>query len=765
MDMGLKHYLSISVSIALFVALCYLALGRGFAFADIGLDSYSYFYPLQIVQSQQMRDYYELTWSFRLGLGGYIGAVVNPLQLALFWIPDAWQLDSRLPVYFTKLLLAGAFFYAFLRQVRFDSRLACIGALSYAFSNYATINEQWDSIFILQFSACLYLLEGYFKTGKPFFAVAFGLVASAAGVIEIYMLGLLALIYIAARYAFFDTRHDAHRFIRSFFGFSLLATIGFLLLAFMQAPNVMYLLDSPRVSGEHSKFEALFEKLLSLNDRKTIGAEIAGLFGKDLLGTASAYRGYQNYFEAPGFYVGILMLLCGPQLLGPSATRREKMFFLTGTILLVVYFLWPAMRHAVYGFGHTGFRVSTLWVSAGLIALGLYGLRRAISSGFWRKGLLLSAAAIVVLLACVVWRMGHWVKLGHLLLVLSFLAMYIGILWLHRHGNTSPPLTSLLIVIVACELFLFASPAWFERNAVSRDGTSSRGSYQDGTPEALAFIDRREDSGEFYRVEKNFDSFFLNDALVQDYHGTKSYFFHGKALTRFVDRMELPRYRPRPNYVSRMTGRHDVLHLVGVKYFLSRDRKPDRLRWAQHVATIEGIEIYRNNNWTGAARLYSDVAPEAATDGMGTRERDAFLLDTIIAEQSDQIQTLLADEGRSIATGTTPPTGTVHLHMVDDRQLLANVQTSHPAVLMVAMPFERGWSAEVDGKPARMFRAQFGLSAVVVGPDTRSVRFTYQVPGRKEGQWLSLVALGLLLTGFAIRHVRRRTPPLPAHRV
>ncbi|HEY3521320.1 MAG TPA: hypothetical protein VGK80_09785, partial [Rhodanobacteraceae bacterium] len=401
---GLLLYLACAVGIATPLFLYFVIQHRAFAFVDTGIDSFNFYYPIQIAQARQLRHLHDLTWSFELGLGGYLGLPINPIRLLFAALPDSWQLGARLPIYFLRIVLSGAFFYGYLRRIRFDPRIAVIGALAFAYSSYAVVNGQWDSegLVILQFAAYLFFLESYLCGTNPWFAGGAGVTLGAGSIFYPFTFALLSALYVVARPVFL-TRCDS-AYVPALVKFCCWTALGFLLTAFIQVPNLLYFLDSPRVTGGHSVFSALFRHAWTLNSGNIVNAEIAGLFGKNLLGVASAYRGYSNWFEAPGFYVGMLLLLCIPQLFGPSSKPREKLLGICGVVLFVAYVLWPAMRYAVYGFGHSGFRLSTLWVSAGLLVLGLGGLRRALQSGTWRVGLVIGAAVILVAVLAVAYN-------------------------------------------------------------------------------------------------------------------------------------------------------------------------------------------------------------------------------------------------------------------------------------------------------------------------------------------------------------------------
>jgi uncharacterized membrane protein YfhO len=69
--------------------------------------------------------------------------------------------------------------------------------------------------------------------------------------------------------------------------------------------------------------------------------------------------------------------------------------------------------------------------------------------------------------------------------------------------------------------------------------------------------------------------------------------------------------------------------------------------------------------------------------------------------------------------------------------------------LVVADTFYPGWSAEVDGSPAPMYRANLSIRAVPVTKGHHRVRFDYEMPGVVRGAQTSLAGLSVLLLWFA----------------
>lgn len=82
---------------------------------------------------------------------------------------------------------------------------------------------------------------------------------------------------------------------------------------------------------------------------------------------------------------------------------------------------------------------------------------------------------------------------------------------------------------------------------------------------------------------------------------------------------------------------------------------------------------------------------------------------------------------------------------LNSRGLIAEITIGSPRVLFFSIPNDEGFTATIDGNPARIFRANLGLSALVVSAGHHTIRFTYFPPGLKYGCWMSLAGLLLLI--------------------
>jgi uncharacterized membrane protein YfhO len=351
---------------------------------------------------------------------------------------------------------------------------------------------------------------------------------------------------------------------------------------------------------------------------------------------------------------------------------------------------------------------------------------------------------LIVILAATV-LLPQAVNIAHVIKITGFVAIYCAILWLLSQIGARPFAIPVLLPVFACELLLFSAPAMIDRVPVNLDGTSAFGSYDDGTTAALALIRAQEGNESFYRVEKTYDSVFLCDALVQDYHGIKSYFFHGSSVTRFVNEMHLPRpLEGNVSYIGSAVTRPLVLNLLGVKYLLARDRKLDGAVDFAYVGAAGGINVYRNNADHGFVHFYDTIIDEGAAAQLSQEQRDQQLLEAVLVQDAGAVQREL--NRIASADAPSPDFGpfSAALHLDRDNLLTGLAQTQRAAVLLIAMPFDIGWSARLDEKEVNLFRADYGLTAMLVPAGKHVISLHYVPPGEKLGVWLFLLAVTVL---------------------
>lgn len=98
----------------------------------------------------------------------------------------------------------------------------------------------------------------------------------------------------------------------------------------------------------------------------------------------------------------------------------------------------------------------------------------------------------------------------------------------------------------------------------------------------------------------------------------------------------------------------------------------------------------------------------------------------------------------------------------DNQGFTATITADKDRLVFFSVPYEGGWSAQVNGQSAQIEQVNIGFVAVRVPAGESTIRFTYETPGLKLGALVSLG--GFLLLGFYWFFTRRCDPETPARR-
>jgi hypothetical protein len=95
----------------------------------------------------------------------------------------------------------------------------------------------------------------------------------------------------------------------------------------------------------------------------------------------------------------------------------------------------------------------------------------------------------------------------------------------------------------------------------------------------------------------------------------------------------------------------------------------------------------------------------------------------------------------------------------DPERIDVDVDVAEPAVLVVADAFAPGWEVYVDGRPRRLWQANYLVRGVVIGPGDRTVTMAYRAPGWRLG-WLTFAAGWLGAAMILVISTRRPASPV-----
>ena len=753
--------LGLQCIVATFVYFDFMTGSKYFAFADAGNDSYFQFIPLAMHLANYLATEGFPGWSFQLGLGANLGILTDPFLLASAQFGVAAVPGGRIWFYLLKIICGGAFFLGGLLALEIRREAALASALAYSFCGYMLIDGQWDLLatefvfFALLFWALAYHLNHRSLVFLPLAIAA----AVTSSFFMPYYIGIFLLYVLVAELIVCQGRCAVlRRWAREI---APLALLGLLLAAPIIIPNVFQLLDSPRVSGSQATFSARLDELLSINDWLTIFSELAGFWHKSLLGVGSDYRGWMNYLDGPGFYVGVLPLLLIPQLWRGS--RRDRACLRALLAMLVFYVLSPFLRFAAFGFNLNYFRISTLWIAMLLLLLSARALNIVLDQGIDRK-LLIRAGAVPLVLLGVVIVFAHIdgsLNQEHALKILALYAVAFNLLYfwgrqVHARGHFA----AALIAFVAIDaMWVGSSEVNQNRLAV----TPASFGYNDDSVNLLRAIKSMDT--DFYRIEKTYESVSLCDSLAQDYFGAKSYYFHGSGVVDFHASLGLLHPGGHGiNYTNWLNGLEDrfmLYSLLGVKYVISR--KPINWPGFHAIDSQRGQTVYRNEYALPLGIVQEYQYPRQAFAALSPAAKDAALLQAVVVDNSVEgiprfDDSLVAREDwvaqRYAAVAAAHQHNGLKLESFSHQRMLGRVAAEREAILVFSIPAAPGWTVLIDGREVPSFRANLGMLAVRIGPGEHDLEIRHRPIGRSAGLVLSLFAM--LVLWAAGRYSRSR---------
>lgn len=731
---------------------------HAFAFHDIGNDTFVSYFADQVLLSRELHQALTISWSFSVGAGAYLGTFADGIALAgaaLF--PPDMQLSLRVYEFALRVMISGGFMYLYFRRIGTGFTAACIGGWAYALSGYMVTNGQWDDqgTMVAILAILLYSIEACLATGVTGWLVFCGVCVGVAGSYNIYLVAFSATGYLLVRAVAIDGKRFVFSAIASGWYCVIPLSMGLLLVAPILFPSIYYLFDSPRVTGQSSESSGLIRELFTTASLSQVGVQLVSFFHKDIFGGALAWRGIINWFEAPTFYVGVLPLILFPSALSKRVPKSVRRLAWTSLLIIAVYIAIPGVKYAAYAFQHGGYRYSTLLISLLILVPSILALSSSLKHGF-NLGWVLFGGVCVVGLALVALLFRPAIVDVHVVhRVVCFTAIYVALLLAIRWAPKFA-LPGGLLIALACviELGLSANPDINARTPAASYAVqvANKANYWDATGEALSVINAEESSGNFFRIEKTYNSVFLNDAMVQGYRGIKTYFLTGRSLNDLNAGFDVARPFPAANYISSYIDRVGLLRLLSVKYVLSKDGKgiPEGFRFWK---SVDGIGIYRSDkSWKGL-RLFDRVVSQHSVLNLPPSAREELTGRTAFVQDSYLPHVLAGGvrevEPREVSAGQGYDG---NLSFLSENALRAKILAKSPSVAVFSIPFDKGWTIRVDGQVVDAMPVDFGLLGIVLPKGPALIELNYNPPGRAIGWLASLLTLIVLSAyGWTVR--------------
>jgi len=208
-------------------------------------------------------------------------------------------------------------------------------------------------------------------------------------------------------------------------------------------------------------------------------------------------------------------------------------------------------------------------------------------------------------------------------------------------------------------------------------------------------------------------------------------------------------------YVSDLMELEDQ-HLLSSSFQIPSETSEtsNLIRWVPRAEAC-GIALYEHEE--NLPRVYM-VSSLTIVD-----EQRSSSLQQVSKDDFDPLQTVVvsaqSDDSIPLSSNDNPVEYSADISSYTPDMLTVDVETSQPAMLVIAEPYYPGWQASVDGESTDIWRVNHALRGVWVEEGQHQIEMVYDPDSFRTGARISLGTLGTMLIGVMISvavHFRRR---------
>jgi len=748
---GLYVLIAFTIGICVFTYRDYLFFNKAYVFTGFAGDTIGQFFPEYYLRAEKVFSHDLSFWSFRLGFGTNIYELIanlNPFDWLILIFGKKKFIYAIPGVVSLKIIFTGIFFYAYLRKLLISGCAGVIGALLFAFSGYMILNGHWYHYqnYALFVSLMLYFFERWFQNGKWIWLVLTLGLAHLKGVLQLYQIIFFFLLYVLFRLVM-ENRYSLREVADFILKTSALYIAGVALGAFFIFPTVSIFLASSRGSAAFEHFTMLqrIADIFRLADLHHLQTIFFRYLSNDLLGSFEKFRGVGNYLEAPAAYVGLITLITIPLLFFENSGAKRNAF-----LVLIAscgfYHLFPFIRTAGNAFASGTYKHTIMYISVILIVLGSYSIdnlfRREVRSQYRLFVPIVIIAAILI----TIWATREIFLDNEVTLkVLTFLLVYGITFFLFLFKRTKPYVKYVIIAVVVIEVALFARTTVARNNGgLKPDFIERSESYFDKNTLMAIRYTKNIDKG-FYRIEKSYRSASLNDAVVQNYFGTSAYYgFASKAIIDFYKTMALSKKSPRiETYRYGLEKRNCLYSLLNVKYYLTHrmDDAPDRFTY---LRSFENVHLFKNNDSLPFGSTYNKYIKRRQFDSMSLDEKDSVIINAFVTNEKFSGLAEYRDEDNLRSFWINEKDRNEENFAIDqfrEDKIEGTINLDKKCMVFFSIPFDKGWTATVNGKPVKVKKINIGFSGLILDRGLNKVVLRYMPPFLSTGIIITIVSI------------------------
>lgn len=680
-----------------------------YLYNDVGADTINSYWPFLNLISENIDNGWSF-WSFKMGIGTDMFSIGIFFQDIFNWL--LFFVNNEIIVYLLpylmilKVVIGGIIFYKYLLMTNIKSSTAILLSVYFSFNGFMMLWGQHPQFASSLVFAVLILLgfERWMQHAKwGLFCSAITLTACFS-LYFLYMITIYLGLYLIFRYI----EYNGLRFsglIKFSLKTSAIYIIAILLGAVIILPNLSVMLTSPRVEGNLSS-----SPVLGFASPAEYVSIILRMFTTDYMGTGDAFFGYFNYYESPIIYMGLLTLILVPSLI-IRQPLKSKLLYLVTFILCIFSLIYPYFSIAMNGFSTMSYRWTFIIILFGLL-MAAKAMDR-VDLGIVRPRIFfIISGALILIQILTIWygKEGlDWTEqqvagaIDKLLMVSFFIVIYTILMYFRQISMKKTWVSVVTILVVLVEVIVMSYMPVNLRSVPDRTlADRPNGYFKDEA--AINYLKAIDPT--IYRIEKETNNVFLNDAVMQNYFGLKSYnSLNEPSYLNLLKQLEIPLLFEHSNFIQG-TDIPPILSLLSVKYYLSRSGESP-LGFVK-INQIEDVHIFENQYVFPFGFLYDQYSTQSATEKMTGLQRAELLMHAAVVKNEDSID---LKDIKSINPANIPSERTVtkrleldimqaqindiEIDIKDDKVAKLTAQNSDPQIIFSLEPLIQTSAARI----------------------------------------------------------------------
>lgn len=770
------YLIGVILSICFIVFNDFIFLKKIYLFKDIGSDSLNAVWPYMVQAVDSISSGNFLSWSFNFGMGQNASSYVfyDPFNVFLFIIGKEDMIYFIAFREILKILLASMFFYKYLKLLNFNNYIGLIGAVIYGFTGYMILGGSGWYIFSFEAFNMAFLLwsfEQFFQKNKWYWLPIPIFLICVSRPFNLWMFGVFIGIYMILR--IYQTQNKLnYRSIGIMIAKILgLVTLGIGLSGPFFFEHLQVMIDSPRVSGPDSYFSVLSSApMFATPDKMQFGTEIMRFFSSDILGSGLKFKGWQNFMEAPMFYVGLISLLLFPQVF-QFLDKRVKRISIIILLIWMLPIVFPYFRQAFSLFSGDYYRAYSFFVALIILVFALMAFNFMFTQKTINlKLLIITLVSLLILVNYPFFKDKSTVDSSLLISVILFLITYSFLIYNIVVKKDNKTYMIVLLLCLVCELSYFSWCTVNRRDHVTTKDLSKKIGYNDYSVEAVNYIKQIDQS--FYRIDKSYFSSpaihgSLNDAMVHNYYGTSCYnSFNQKNYINYfktlgvISKVNESESRWAPGLINRFI----LESLNGVKYVLTKNtNNPIWINSFDSIAKFGDVVVLKNKNVLPIGFTYDKYVKLSDFDKLGQMQKDLVSTKACVLNNEDVSN---YNKMSLYNLKDTLPLNSLSFEIIKNNfdslklnvfkitsfsqtNIKGNVNIDKSKMLYLSIPFDDGWAINENGKPLNKVILSNGMTGLFLDPGNHNLELIYTSANMKKGSIILIISVLVFLVLLA----------------